>query len=77
MELLKGVSVYKIDARAAAKMQSTSNVGKEMELKRDKDVSSGKSGKVPLRTGFRLDCGDGHELIEPPASAGPGGLAQN
>lgn len=52
MGLLKGVSVYKIDARAAARMQSTSNGSKEMELKRNKDVSSGKSGKAPLRTGL-------------------------
>lgn len=52
MGLLKRVSVYKIDTRAAARMPSTSNGGKEMELKRDKDVSSGKSGKGPLSTGL-------------------------
>lgn len=42
--------------------------GKEMGFRGDKNMCCGNVGKSSVREGFRLDIGDGHGIVEQPAS---------
>lgn len=62
--------MYKIDAKAYARMQSTSNGGgvKRWGSEETKICPDRKVGKTLLRMGLRLDFGNRQEVVEPPAS---------